>query len=94
MKILWFKKVGEIASNNSEFKATPDTPWNPEANFAVYQKEEGWFEGMAKKHFQLCKCQGEFRATASGEGFIAYMQGKTDNSSELSPELVAMLQAK
>lgn len=93
MKILWFKKVGEIAENNSEFKATPESPWNPTASFAVYQKEEGWTETMANKHFKLAKCQGEFRATAKGEGFIAYMQGKTDNSSELSPELVAMLKA-
>ena len=93
MKILWFKKVGEIAENNSEFKATPESPWNPTASFAVYQKEEGCTEAMANKHFKLAKCQGEFRATAKGEGFIAYMQGKTDNSSELSPELVAMLKA-
>mgnify|MGYP003136708509 FL=1 len=93
MKILWFKKVGEIADNNSEFKATPDSPWNPTASFAVYQKEEGWTEAMANKHFKLAKCKGEFRATATGQGFIAYMQGKTDNSSELSDELVAMLKA-
>ena len=93
MKILWFKKVGEIAENNSEFKASPESPWNPTASFAVYQKEEGWTEAMANKHFKIAKCQGEFRATAKGEGFIAYMQGKVDNSSELSPELVAMLKA-
>ena len=93
MKILWFKRVGEIADNNNEFKATPDQPWNPTASFAVYQKEQGWTEAMANKHAKLAKCQGEFRVTSKGEGFIAYMQGKTDNSSELSPELVAMLKA-
>ncbi len=93
MKILWFKKVGEIAENNQEFKATVDKPWNPSANFAVYQKEEGWQESLAKKHFELSKCKGEFRATASGQGFIAYKNGKTDNSSMLSDELVAMLKA-
>ena len=85
MKILWFKKVGEIASN---------TPWNPEANFAVYQKDEGWTELMASKHYKLSKCQGEFRATSSNQGFIAYMQFKQDNSSELSNDLITMLQAK
>ena len=42
MKILWFKKVQEIANNNQEFKATVSKPWNPEASFAVYQYHEGW----------------------------------------------------
>ena len=93
MKILWFKKVGEIAENNKSFKATPDTPWNPEAAFAVYQKEEGWFEDIAQKHYQLSKCKGEFKATANDNGFIAYKNGKEDNSSVVSPELLAMLKA-
>tara|TARA_R100000781_G_scaffold104543_1_gene68282 strand:- start:68 stop:349 length:282 start_codon:yes stop_codon:yes gene_type:complete len=93
MKILWFKKVGEIANNNKSFKATPDNPWNPEASFAVYQKEEGWVEGIAKRHYEISKCKGEFRVTANDNGFIAYMNNKEDNSSVVSSELLAMLKA-
>ena len=93
MKILWFKKVQEIANNNQEFKATVSKPWNPEASFAVYQYHEGWTQDLVNKHAKLCDCKGEIRETESGKGMIAYIKGKEDNSSALSDELVALLQS-
>ena len=50
MNILWFKKVKEISDNSKAFTATVESPWNPNASFAVYQKEDGWTEEIARKH--------------------------------------------
>ena len=91
--VLWFKKVKEIASNNKEFQASVDEPWNPEASFAVYQYEEGWTIDLASQHAKMCSCQVEVRETASGKGVIAYKNSKEDNSSAISNDLVKLLQA-
>ena len=93
MNILLFKKVKEIADNSGDFTATVESPWNPNASFAVYQKESGWTEDIARKHFKLCKCKGEFRLTASGNGYIGYMNAQEDNSSTVSADLAKLLQA-